>query len=160
MIGQLEGDPAADDHEFNRRSVDIYEWQRFVQINYTVQELISSGNLALLSDDRLKASLLKLESLYKAYKAEEDHARFDSEELLYKPIYATLDLHPMLRAYGGETNVLDWAYFDTIRSNPKYKNGFLMATMEFTKMNDQLPEMKALCGDMITMTDSRARHNA
>lgn len=153
VIGQLEGDPPADVHEFNRRCVDIYEWQRFVQVNYTVQELISSGNLALLTNDRLKASLLKLESLYKAYKAEEDHARFDSEELLYKPIYAGLDLHPMLRAFGGEADVLDWAYFDAIRTNPKYKNGFLMATMEFVKMNGQLQEMKALCEDMVAMID-------
>jgi len=154
IIGHLEGVPIADIHDFNQRCIHIYEWRRFSQINFTFEELISSGNLSLISSARIKSSLLKLESDYKANKAEEDHFRFDSEELLYKPMYDQIDLHPMLRDYMGETGVLVQEHFDVYRTDPRFKNGFLMVILECSKMNEQLEEMKGICEELITEIDA------
>lgn len=153
IIGHIEGAPITDAEDFNRRCINIYNWKRFEQVNYTVEELIYSGNLALISSDAIKSSLLRMESVFKANKAEEDHFRFDAEELLYKPIYELLDLHPMLRAYGGEAGALPPGYFDAYRTDPRIKNGFLMAILEFTVMNEQLAEMKGICEELIAEID-------
>jgi len=42
----------------------IYSWQKFWQNNNTFQELVNSGNLALISNDTIKKKLLDIESLY------------------------------------------------------------------------------------------------
>lgn len=154
IISHLEGAPIEDVNDFNRRCVTIYDWKRFVQINFTVEELTYSGNLSLISSDKIKSSLLKLESAYKENKAEEDHLRFDSEELLFKPIYENVDLHPMLRAVGGEADALSPDHFEIYKTDPRYKNGFLMAILEFTKLNEQLEEMKEICEDLIVEIDA------
>ncbi len=153
IIEHIEGKPIEDPANFNARCIHIYNWKRFVQINFTVEELIYSGNLALISSDAVKFSLLRLESAYKTNKAEEDHFRFDSEELLYKPLYELADLHPMLRSYGGEAGVLTPEYFDIYRTDPRIKNGFLMAILEFSVMNEQLAEMKGICEELIAEID-------
>ncbi|MBC8367628.1 hypothetical protein H8E52_09485 [bacterium] len=154
VIGHLEGVPIADLSDFNRRCIRNYEWRRFAQINFTFEELISSGNLALISSTRIKSSLLRLESAYTANKAEEDHYRFDSEELLYKPLYHQVDLHPMLRDFTGETGVLSWDHFEVFMTDPRFKNGFLMVILELSKLNEQLEEMKGICMDLITEIDA------
>ncbi len=153
IIGHLEGEPIDDVARFNLRCINIYNWKRFEQVNFTVEELIYSGNLALISSDAIKSSLLRLESVFKANKAEEDHFRFDAEELLYKPVYELMDLHPMLRAYGGEPGALPPDYFDAYRTDPRIKNGFLMAILEFSVMNEQLTEMRRICEGLIGEID-------
>ncbi len=153
IVGHIEGEPIADPTDFNARCIHIYNWKRFVQINFTVEELISSGNLALITSETIKSALLRLEAAYKANKAEEDHFRFDAEELLYKPLYEMLDLHPMLRAYGGEAGALTPAYFDVYKTDPRIKNGFLMAILEFSVLNEQLVEMRGMCESLIQEID-------
>lgn len=154
VIGHLEGEPITDVHDFNLRCINNYEWRRFVQTNFTVEELIYSGNLALISSPAIKNGLLRLESNYKENKAEEDHFRFDSEELLYKPLYEHVDLNPMLRDYMGITGVLDRDHFDVFFTDPKFKNGFLMVILELSKLNEQLEEMKRICNDLIAEIDA------
>ena len=86
--------------------IAIFDWKRYYPINYTVEELLNSGSLAQLSNDSIKTSLLVLESLYKQAKAEEDHFRFDSEEIIYKPVYELMDLGPSLDVHMGQDVVL------------------------------------------------------
>jgi hypothetical protein len=154
VVEYLDGKPIVDAHDFNQRCIHAYDWKRFTSVNYTFEELINSGNLALISSEAIKSSLLRLESADKAAKAEENHFRFDSEELLYKPLYAQVDLHPMLRDYTGEAKVLTPSHFDVFRKDPRFKNGFLMVILEFSKMNEQLQEMKTICEKLIVEIDA------
>ncbi len=143
VVAHLEGKPITDWHAFNEDCIRIYDWRRFYQVNYTFEELTYSGNLAIISNDSIKSLLLNLESLYKQTKAEEDHFRFDSEEIIYKPIYEIMDLNPMLKNYMDESQPLSRELFGTFFTDTRIKNGFLMAILEFSKMNAQLEEMKA-----------------
>jgi hypothetical protein len=113
LIGHIEGEPVLDWHKFNLEIIKIYTWERFYQHNYTFQELISSGNLSYIQNDSIKTLLFDLESTYKQLKAEEDHWRFDSEELVFKPSYNDLDMQLILRDYRGEKNVKSsyWWFF-------------------------------------------------
>ncbi|MBX2876551.1 MAG: hypothetical protein KTR30_30805 [Saprospiraceae bacterium] len=142
LIGHLEGDPVEDWHQFNLEIIQINTWERFYQHNYTFQELISSGNLSYIKNDSIKTLLFELESTYKRLKAEEDHWRFDSEELVFKPAYEDLDMQLILRDYRGEPNVLSNTVFKDFFADRKVKNGYVMATVEFGTMNRYLQTMK------------------
>lgn len=153
VVGTIESGALADPEDFTRRCINVYEWRRFVQIDTTVEELVSSGNFSLITDEGIKSGLLRLEAAYKEHKAEEDHLRFDAEQLLYLPIYEQVDLHPMLRTYGGEAGALPPDQFDVYFTDPRIKNGFLMAILEFGKLNDQLAGMRELCEGLMGAID-------
>ena len=99
VIEYFEGKPLKDLDEFNRNIVNIYTWRKFYQINNTFQELTNSGNLALISNDSIKNTLLNLETLYKKLKYEEEHFRYDSEIMLYEPSYGILDINSIVKNF-------------------------------------------------------------
>ncbi|MCB0664686.1 MAG: hypothetical protein KDC80_02640 [Saprospiraceae bacterium] len=153
LIAHIEGDPIEDWHAFNEETIQIYTWERFYQHNYTFEELISSGNLSYITSDSIKTMLFELESTYKQLKAEEDHWRFDSEELVFKPAYNNLDFQLILRDHRGESDVLSREVFKEFFADRKIKNGYVMATVEFEIMNGQLNRMKSIIQKLIELID-------
>ena len=157
IIKHFEGEPITDLSAFNEDGVKIYSWQKFYQSNNTFQELVNSGNLALISNDSIKNMLLDIESLYKKMKSEEDHYRFDTEKLIYEPLYEILDLNPLVRDYAyrvsngqsGNNTSLSNEYFSDFLKNRKLKNGFIMTAMEFGIMNGQMSKMKQMSEELI-----------
>ena len=157
LIGHIEGDPIDDWHAFNKEIIQIYTWARFYQHNYTFQELISSGNLSYITNDSIKTMLFELESTYKQLKAEEDHWRFDSEELVFKPAYNDLDMQLILRDYRGETDILSREVFKEFFADRKIKNGYVMATVEFGIMNGHLKKMKSIVEKLKKLIDKEIK---
>jgi len=161
IIAHYEGEPIKDLEEFNVHTVNIYTWQKFTQINNTFQELMNSGNLALISNDSIKNILLNLESLYSMLKNEEAHFRYDAEILLYEPQYNMMDMNPIVQNYlyqisdgaAGERRKLSEVQFDNMLKDTKQKNGFVMAVYEFTVMNNQFRQMKTMCQQLIELID-------
>jgi len=131
IIEHYEGKPIEDLEEFNVHTVNIYTWQKFSQINNTFQELINSGNLALISNDSIKGILLNMESLYKTLKNEEAHFRYDAEILLYEPQYNMMDMNPIVQNYMyqvsngaiGERRELSKKRFAAMLKDTKQKTG-------------------------------------
>ena len=161
IIAHIEGKPIEDIEDFNALGLPIYNWQKFYQNNNTFQELVNSGNLALISNDSIKNTLLNIETLYKKLKSEEEHYRFDTEELIYKPLYNTMDLNPMVNnflyrvsdgAQGKDTPIPE-DYFDSFLQNTQIKNGFLMTILEYGTMNAQMQEMKEMAEALISLID-------
>jgi hypothetical protein len=152
IIDHFDGKPIEDASAFNADGVSIYSWQRYYQNNNTYQELVNSGNFALLSNDRIKHGLLDLEAQYKKMKGEEDHFRFDAETLLYHPLYETMDLNPIVLDFAyrasdgqvGREGLLTPQTFEEYLRNRMLKNGFVMTILEFQTMNEQMTEMKRL----------------
>jgi len=152
IISHFDGEPIEDASAFNADAVSIYAWQRYYQINNTYQELVNSGNFALLSNDTIKHGLLDLEAQYLKMKGEEDHFRFDAETLIYGPLYETMDLNPIVldAAYrasngqAGQDGLITPQSFDDYLRNRMLKNGFVMTILEFGTMNEQMREMKRL----------------
>lgn len=161
IIEHYEGKPIEDLEEFNVHTVNIYTWQKFTQINNTFQELMNSGNLALISNDSIKNILLNMESLYSMLKNEEAHFRYDAEVLLYEPQYNMMDMNPIVQNYMyqvsdgaiGERRQLSEEQFGKMLKDTKQKNGFVMAVYEFTVMNQQFKQMKAMCQNLIVLID-------
>ena len=159
VIAHYEGKPITDLKEFSRHTVNIYTWRKFSQINNTFQELINSGNLALISNDSIKNTLLNMESLYNVMKDEEAHFRYDAEILLYEPSYDMMDMNPIVQNYMyyasngavGDNRDLSKEEFDAMLKDTKQKNGFVMAVYEFNVMNTQLKQMKNMSNQLIEL---------
>lgn len=161
VIAHFDGEPIEDVSAFNLDAVSIYAWQRYYQINNTYQELVNSGNFALLSNDNIKHGLLDLEAQYMKMKGEEDHFRFDTETLLYRPLYESMDLNPIVldaafhasNGQAGKDGLLTPQSFESYLKNRMLKNGFVMTILEFEIMNDQMREMKGISQSLMDEID-------
>ena len=150
VLEYYEGKPLQDLDDLSNNLLNVYIWKKFYQINNTFQELTNSGNLALISNDSIKNSLLNLDAMYKELKGEEEHYRYDTEMLLYEPSFQILDLNPITKKFtfnvtngqAGENTQLSREDFERLLENLNHKNGFVMAVYEFTVMNSQLEAMK------------------
>lgn len=165
VLEHFEGKPITDPNEFNAHLQNIYTWQRFFQVNNTFQELTYSGNLALISNDSIKNTLLTLETLYQVLKAEEGHFRFDSETALFEPGYRTQDINRFIKSHiyyisdgkEGEDVKITPDEFNVILKDLKQKNGFVMAFFEFSVMNEQMDEMKKMSKSLIELIDKELK---
>ena len=161
ILEHFEGKPILDYEEFSANTINIYTWRKFFQINNTFQELINSGNLALISNDSIKNTYLNIETLYHVMKDQEAHFRFDSEILLLEPSYNMIDLNPVVKTFtynitngtAGEKVALPTEQYDAMVKDLKQKNGFVMAVYEFTVMNGQLERMKQMCKKLIALIE-------
>lgn len=167
ILEHFEGKKIEDLSAFNANGVGIYSWQKFYQNNNTFQELINSGNLALIKNESIKKILLDIELLYKKMKAEEDHFRFDTETNLYGPIYASLDLNFMLKNYeyyvskgqaGSDVQLPD-EYFDDYLNNIHIKNGFVLTVLEFNTLNGQMQNMINVSDSLIEKIETEIKLN-
>ena len=102
-----------------------------------------------------------METLYKVMKDEEAHFRYDAELLLYEPQYNLMDMNPIVQNYTyqvtngtmGERRELSKLDFNRMLKDTKQKNGFVMASYEFSVMNQQFIEMKTMCLQLIELID-------
>ena len=162
ILEHINGKSIDDLEEFNALGVPIYNWQKFHQNNNTFQELVSSGNLALISNDSIKNTLLNIETQYKKLKSEEEHYRFDTEELIYKPLYKLMDLSPMVNSFQyrlsngtvGNNIKLSEDYYKAFLTSTEIKNGFVMTILEFSTMNAQMLVMKNMSLNLIVLIDN------
>lgn len=165
ILTHFAGKPIDDPDAFNADGINIYSWERFYLGNNTYQDLVSSGNFALISSQSIKTSLLDIEALYVKMKSEEDHYRFDSETALYRPIYEVMDTEAMNAAYAwrmsggkaGRAGAITAATFAPLLKSRTIKNGFVMTILEYGTMNDQMTEMRERCVKLIAMIDAEAR---
>lgn len=161
VLEYYEGKPLQDLDDLTNNLLNVYIWKKFYQINNTFQELTNSGNLALISNDSIKNSLLNLDAMYKELKGEEEHYRYDTEVLLYEPSFRILDLNPITKRFtynvtngqAGENTQLSREDFDKLLKDLNHKNGFVMAVFEFTVMNNQLEAMKEMSNKLIRLID-------
>jgi len=142
VIEYYKGRPVENWNSFNKDIVSIYSWERFFQVDNTFQELMNSGNLAIIANESIKNGLLNLDVYYKKLKYNEDHFRYDSEVTLYEPSFGMLDINSMANNYAyqlsggkmGDPEDMKKEDFEEMLKDQKQKNGFAFAVFEFSKM--------------------------
>lgn len=165
ILTHFAGKPIEDASAFNADGINIYNWERFYLENNTYQELVGSGNFALLRNHDVKAQLLDIESLYVKMKSEEDHYRFDAETALYRPIYEVMDTEAMTADFAwrmsggkeGRAGAVTAATFEPLLESRTIKNGFVMTILEYGTMNAQMVEMRERCRKLIEIVDREIR---
>ncbi|NNE02370.1 MAG: hypothetical protein HKN52_04325 [Eudoraea sp.] len=161
IVAYYNGTPVASWNAFNKDIISIYAWERFFQVDNTFQELINSGNLAIISNDSIKNGLLNLDVFYKKLKYNEDHFRYDAEVTLYEPSYGMLDINSMANNYFyqlsegkmGNLGNLQKEDFEAMFNDQKQKNGFAFAVFEFSKMITTLETIKKECETINSLID-------
>jgi hypothetical protein len=111
---------------------------------------------------------LDIEALYRKMKSEEDHYRFDTEKLIYEPLYETMDLNPMVQNFvfresngqAGKDVVLTKQYFDSFLKNIKLKNGFVMTILELETMNGQMRQLRVQSEALIAYIDEEKKKDS
>lgn len=161
IIEYFEDRPLEDLEDFNYHNINVHTWQRFYQNNNTYQELINSGNLGIISNDKIKRSLMDLELLYMKMKADEDHMRFDFEGYVYAPFFDAVDIAPMTDNYiytatggaAGAQPALSRAAIEGLLGDVRYKNGFTLAIYMNRQINVALEEIRLGTSNLVTMID-------
>ncbi|MBO6793044.1 DUF6090 family protein [Polaribacter sp.] len=162
VVEHYNGRPVTDWNEFNKYTIDVYTWQRFYQTDNTFQELMNSGNFAIISNDSIKNELLTVDKLYKKLKYSEDHFRYDAEITLYEPSYGMTDIYSLSNNYfyqksngtTGSLGNLDEDDFREMLKDQKQKNGFAFAAMYFNGMNKTLEMIKERNKNIISLIDN------
>lgn len=162
VLEHFNGKPVADYAAFNADGVEIYSWKKFYLVNNTFQELVNSGRLAKIGNARIKNQLLEIEAGYLQMKSEEEHFRYDTEQLIFTPIYEFMDLQPLVGSYeyrvsGGKSGkpvVLAPERFEPYFKSLKLKNGFSMAILELGTLNGQMEQLKAQCQALVAAIDT------
>jgi len=161
VVEYYNGKPVDNWNSFNKDIISIYAWERFFQTDNAFQELINSGNLAIISNDSIKNGLLNLDVFYKKLKYNEDHFRYDAEVTLYEPSYGMLDINSMANNYFyqlsegamGDLGNLKKEDFEAMFNDQKQKNGFAFAVFEFSKMITTFEMIKKECETIISLID-------
>lgn len=162
VVEHYNGKPITDWNEFNKHTIDVYTWQKFYPTDNTFQELMNSGNFAIISNDSIKDELLTVNNIYKKLKYTEDHFRYDAEITLYEPYYGMTDIYSLSNNYfyqrsNGNDGFLGNLSEDDFREmlqDQKQKNGFVFAAMYFKGMNRTLLYIKEKNEKIISLINS------
>jgi hypothetical protein len=107
--------------------------QRFTPNNSTYNELASSGNLNLISNDIIKILILELEELYKKNNFAIEHETFDYREYISKPIFKHIDTEQLFLVYTGKKTVQQQGIltsdFDPLFQSLEYKNRLVITNV-------------------------------
>ena len=95
--------------------------------NVTIEELINSGNVNIISNDSIKNQLLNLEFNYKSNLESIEHENFDYEEYISKPYFNSIDFYPSFKILidGEDKKKVNHVYSDykSLLENKTFKNG-------------------------------------
>jgi hypothetical protein len=161
VIDYHNGKPLEDLVDFNMKCIDVYLWKKFNLNNNAFNELVGSGNLALISNDSIKNGLLNLESINNNLKLTEEHFRYDTENLLYEPVFELLDMYPTVESFSfhvsngaqGIDKELPRKDFEALIKSKKHKNGMALAIYELEAMRTTFENMKSLVTALITLIE-------
>ena len=93
LIQYFEGTRTLSLISFNSNNLEVLEWYPFVQNANTYQEMMNSGNLALISNREIKSALQNMETQYEKLTFVENEMQQDYERYLYEPYFRIVDLN-------------------------------------------------------------------
>jgi len=149
LIEYYDGTRQVNLNDFNLHNVTVAIWYPFEPHNNTYQELINSGNLALISDIRIRHLLQDMQTGLSAVAFIENEMQQDYESYLYDVLFAVTDIDSALKNYQmqmenpGKTPEITISGEDVERllQSQKYKNGIVLSaynsgllSVEYTNM--------------------------
>ena len=133
LISQINGQPINDITELTINIANTLNVERFAPNNSTYNELASSGNLNLISNDSIKILLLELEEQYKRNNFGIDHETFDYREYISKPIFKHKNTAQLFHVLLGEKTTqqlgISKSDFDNLFESSAYKNGLVITNL-------------------------------
>ena len=135
LIDLFEGKRELNLNEFNYHAIMVMVWFPFHPQDNTYQELMNSGNLALISNKSIKDGLQNMQSSFKAIAFIEGEMQQDYESYLYDIYFSIADLNASMENFdqqisneiGRSTIDLSMSEVENLLQNRAFKNGIVLA---------------------------------
>ena len=150
-------------HQFNYNNLAVLDWYPFVQHANTMNELISSGNLSLISNKSILHQIQEMQTNYEDIFFVENEMQQDYERYLYQPYFNLIDLEVALLNYSNQINELDSNNIEKLNkldleqllTNKLYKNGLVLSSYNSNILVDRYSKMIKKSHQIITMIDNQ-----
>lgn len=153
--------------EFNFNSLNVQIWYPFKKNDNTYQELINSGNLAIISNDSIKHILINSQLGYKQISFLETHMQYDFENYIYPIYFSTTDLESDISNYAfqvsngteGVRTELSKEKIKLLLKNQTFKNGFVLSIFNNKNLVTEYKNLILMTEKLIDLIDSELIKN-
>ena len=138
VIDQINGKKIDDFTELVINIGNTLYVERFQPNNITFNEMVSSGNVNLISNDSIKKLLLELDLLYQKNVFGIEHETFEYQEYLSKPVFKDFDLLAIkqlfLKQKTAEELNIKQGDLVALMQNKEYLNGCIISNWTSEEM--------------------------
>ena len=153
--------------EFNLHNLNVQIWYPFKKNDNTYQELINSGNLAIISNDSIKDIFLNMQLGYKQITFLETHMEYDFKNYMYPIYFSITDLESDISNYTsqvsngteGDRTELSKEKIELLLSNQTFKNGFVLSIFNNKRVVVEYENMILMTEKLIELIDSEFKKN-
>lgn len=157
IIDQINGMPIEDLTETTYNVLNTLNQERFQPSNVTYNDLVSSGNMNLISNDSIKLYLFELSLLYQKNVFGVEHETHEYEEFISKPMYQYADIERMkpvfLRVKTAEEMSISEQDFDELFESKEFKNGCVVSIWTTEQMVQIYMDIKTNSNRIIDIID-------
>jgi len=153
--------------EFNFHNLNVQIWYPFKKNNNTYQELINSGNLAIISNDSIKNILINIQLGYTQITFLETHMQYDFDNYMYPIYFKITDLESDISNYTfqvsngteGVRTELSKEKIELLLNNQTFKNGFVLSIFNNNSLILEYKNMILMTEKLINLIDSEFEKN-
>jgi hypothetical protein len=135
LLDHFEGKPIDDMDKFVYHNFNVMIWFPFIQHSNTYNELVNSGNFAIISNKEIKNELQDMQTSFSTIAFVEGEMQQDYERYLYDVFFNLVDLNTSFKNFdnqmaGGPVDPdleLDRKEADALLRSNLYKSGLVLA---------------------------------
>ena len=161
LIKQINGHPIKDLNETTYNVINTLYQERFQPSNVTYSDLVSSGNMNLISNDSIKIYLFELSLLYQQNIFNIEHETAEYDENISKSIFRFADLERMKPVFLGKKTVeqvnISEEDFKALFESLEYKNGCVVAKWTSEGMIELYQNIKIKSMHLIELINSEIK---
>jgi hypothetical protein len=167
ILDFFEEEITIDPNEFNFHNLNVQVWYPIKKNDNTFQELINSGNLAIISNSSIKNILLNMQLGYKQISFLEEHLTYDFENYMYPIYFSITDLKSDIENYtfqvsNGEEGInkkLSEEKIKLLLKNQTFKNGFVLSVFTNNKLIIEYDTMILMTEKLIASIEAELEKN-
>jgi hypothetical protein len=167
ILDFFEEEITIDPNEFNFHNLNVQVWYPIKKNDNTFQELINSGNLAIISNSSIKNILLNMQLGYKQISFLEEHLTYDFENYMYPIYFSITDLKSDIENYTfqvskgakGKNKKLSEEKIKLLLKNQTFKNGFMLSVFTNNKLIIEYETMILMTEKLIVSIEAELEKN-
>jgi len=157
LISQINGQPIQDLNETAYNVILSLYQEKFQPSNVTYNDLVSSGNMNIISNDSIKIYLFELSLLYQANSYNNEHETSEYEQNISKPIFRLTDIERMKPIFLGlktakQVNLLE-VDFNGLFESQEYKNGCVVLSWTSEAFIESFEKIKSKSLRLLELID-------
>ena len=161
LINQINGQPIKDLNETTFNVINTLYQERFQPSNVTYSDLVSSGNMNLISNDSIKIYLFELSLLYQQNLFNIEHETAEYDENISKSIFRLADVERMKPVFLGEKTIeqvnISEEDFKALFESLEYKNGCVVMKWTSEGMIELYQHIKGKSESLIKIIDKKIK---